>query len=487
MTVVTTGHDERPVTPRRKPDTDTVGLVRYWLVFAASLGLLTFRGWDRIAHPDLFAEGVRFVGLALNDGWATLFQPYDMFFHTAPKLVALLVVNLAPIDAVPLFTNVACFATTAAVMAGVSRHCYRWIIPSDGARTILALLMVLSPGLVEVLGNLAGLHWSLLVLLALLSLKDPDQPFALWELGLVALIALTSGGSVVFLAVASVRLALAWRRRAGAGWPAASGAVDPKREAAFFSILLLVALYLVAQFISQQGQVGSEGEGLDIATAARGLDDLLPQLGALFTTFYFLHPFLGTHNTSVFLISTPFYPLVAVAVLTVVLFLWRLKRNLDHGFWLIPAWLGSMLGFAVMLSIVRYWAFYGVFSYPYDDWWFRYNFLFACTGLTFWVVLLRVRDLTCFRRWPTVLMAVLTIAYVFQAPAVTTRALPPHDTDSFAITRYEKTNYWAKTADELERSMATGCPARVEVAGSPGGKWRFVYQSPLAPGDCPRD
>lgn len=485
MTGGTGPMDERPVAPPREAAADTRTKARFWLVLAGCFGLLIFRAWDRVTHPDLFAEGVRFVGYALNEGWPTLFQSYDMFFHTAPKLVALLAVNLVPVESIPLFTNLACLAVTAAAMATISRPAYRWIIPSDGARVILALLMVLAPGLVEILGNLAGLHWSLLLILALLCLKDPDQPLAAWELGLVALVALTSGGSVVFLAVASVRLAVAWRRRRTAKPEATASASGLRSESALFSILFLVAVYLMMNFISQEARVGHETDGLDIVAAARDIDDLLPHLGALFTTFYFLHPFLGTNNTSVFLVSVPFYPLVATAAAIVALLLWRLMRRMDLRFWVIPAWLGSMLGFAVMLSIVRYWSFYGIFSYPYDDWWFRYNFIFACTGLTFWVILLRVRDLSSPRSWSTGGMLILTVAYVIQAQAVTSRASPPHDTDSFAITRYEDTNYWSKTADELARSISTGCPARVKVAGSPGGKWTFVYESPLAGRACP--
>lgn len=485
MTEETAVVQDEAAAPPRAASADASTPVRYWLVFAACYGLLIFRAWDRISHPDLFAEGVRFVGLALNEGWTTLLEPYDMFFHTAPKLVALLAVNLVPVPAIPLFTNLVCVAVTAAAMAAISRPAYRWIIPSDGARVVLALLMILSPGLVEVLGNLAGLHWSLLLLLALLALKDPDRPLALWELGFVALVALTSGGSVVFLAVASVRLALA--RRAGRG-RARGRAPDPtvlRRESAFFAILFLVAVYLLLHFISQEARVGHVDDGLNIAKAARDIHELLPHLGALFTTFYFLHPFLGTNNTSIFLVSVPFYPLVGTAVVIVLLFLWRLMRRMDQRFWVIPAWLGSMLAFAAMLSIVRYWSFYGIFSFPYDDWWFRYNFIFACTGLTFWVVLLRVTDLSSPRHWPTALMLLLAVSYFLQARAVTSRAVPPHDTESFAITRYAEKNYWSETAEELQRSVTTGCPGRVEVAGPPEGKWTFEYESPLAAEGCP--
>lgn len=452
----------------------------FWAVFGACLALLILRGWDRITHPELFAEGVKFVGTALNDGPASLLAPYDLYFHTAPKLIALVAVSLVRVEDIPLFTNLACYAVTAAAMACISRPCYRWVIPSDMARAALALVMVLAPGLVEILGGLANLHWSLLLFLAVLLLKDPAHPLRLWELALASLTALTAAASIVFLPAALLRLVLAGRRPG-----AVPGSGTLKGEAALFAILFLVTAFLFGNFITRDANVGFEG--LDIVAAARGLDDLLPHLGALFTTFYFLHPFLGTQNTTVFLETAPFYPLVAAASTVTALMMVRLARILDRSFWLIPAYLASMLLLAVMLSMVRYWSFYGVFSFPYENWWFRYNFIFASTGLIFWFALLRAGKLVDLGSWSSVLTLVLLGAYVFQAPAVTTSANPPHHRDAFAIKRYDDRRYWSRTAPELERSLRTGCPAEVEMAGAPAGKWTFVYRSPTAAGDCPEE
>jgi len=462
-----------------------VDILRFWLTFSACLALLMFRGWERLSQPDLFAEGVRFVGGAVNEGWLTLLSPYDFYLHTAPKLVALLALSVAPLEQLPLFTNLVCYAVTAGAIAGMSRPGFRWLIPSDGARVALSLLMVLAPGLIEVLGNLPNLHWSLLLLLAMLLIKDPKHSFTAWELGLAALAMLSSASVVVLLPVAFLRLLFAWRRHPVRPYEPLLGLGRLRGEAALFSMLLLVTVYLFANFLTKDASVGTEG--LDIVGAARGLNDLLPQLGALFATFYFLHPFLGTQNTTDFLQWVSFYPLIATAIVVVVLMLYRLWRVMDYRFWIIPAWLGSLLLLAIMLSIVRYWSFYGIFSFPYENWWFRYNFFFASSGLIFWFVLLRVRNITDIHRWPVILMWVLVVGYFFQARAVTTDAAPPHDTDAFTVYRYGEKSYWSRSADELERALETGCPARVEVKGAPGGKWRFVYESPRTAEDCAED
>jgi len=459
---------------------------RFWAVFAACYGLLIFRGWDRVRHADLFAEGVRFVGQALNEGWATLFHPYDFYLHAAPKLVALLATTLVPVAYVPLATNLVCIALTAAAVATISRPGFRWLIPSDGARVALSLLLVLAPGLFETLGNLANLHWSLLLFLALLTLKDPKHPLTGWELALVALTVLSSAASVVFLPVALLRLALARGRHQVTLRRPALALGRSTGEAALSGILLLVTAYLFINFLTRDAQVGTGS--LDIVAAARSLEDLLLSLSALFTTFYFVHPFLGTANTTEFLHALPsYYPLLTAALLVVAAMLLRLMRSMDYRFWLIPVWLASLFALAVMLSIVRYWSFYGLFSYPYEDWWFRYNFIYGATGLLFWFILLRVHDLTEIRRWPTAVMLVLIVGYFFQAQGTTVRARPPHHQDAFAITRYDETNYWAQTAGELARAMITSEPACVPVKGPPGGRWTFVYDNPRAPGDCPEE
>jgi hypothetical protein len=461
---------------------NAAGPGRYWLVAAVCFVLLVIRGWDRFTHPELFAEGVRFMGAVLNHGWWSLLEIHDQALHVAPKLVAVLAVNVVPVEYIPAFTNLACCAVMAAVMASLSRPCYRWIIPSDAARVALSLLLTLSPGQIEILGNLAGLHWSLLLWLALLTLKDPEYPLTAWELVIAALTLLSSAGAVVFLPLAFLRLVLARGRRVHPAYRSVLGLPRLTGETLLFLLLCLVSIYLAVNFFSQEKAIVLEE--IDITGAMRGLDDLLPSLGALFTTFYVLHPFLGTQHASLFLVSMPFYPLVGVSLLLVTVLLWRVRRETDYRFWLIPAWIVCLMLLGVMLSIVRYWSFYGIFSYPYWDWWTRYNYVFACTGLVFMFLLFRPRNLWPYTHWSTVAALVMIIAYTSQAGTITTRAQGEHDEDGYAVKRYGKKEYWSRTAEDLESAMTTGCPRQVKVKSYPRGKWRFVYESPIENADC---
>ncbi len=457
-------------------------IVRFWGVYAGCLGLLLFRGWDRISHPQLFAEDLRFVGQALNDGWFSLLQPYDFFFHSIPRLIAILSVELVPVSHIPLFTNLACYALTAAAMANVSRSAYAWLIPSNNGRVALSLLLPLAPGLIETLGNIAGIHWSLLFWLAALCLRDPDQPFKIWELVLAALISVTVAAAIVFVPIAFLRLVFAWRRKTAPAGEHATAAKVLRYEFVFFMILFAVSAFLLLNFVFSDEKVGTEKH--DIVARMRSIEALLGRLHSLFTAFYFLHPILGTHHTSLFFRASPVYPLFAVALLVIGLLLWRLKHQLDERFWLVPVWLGCLFLLAIMLSFVRYWSFYGIFSPPYWDWWFRYNFIFATTAMLFWFILLRPKELFNPRLWRSATTLALITAYVLQADTKTLRARPPHQKDGFAIERYGDTDYWSRTSSDLERSINSGCPREIAVRGHPKGRWKFIYRSPIQTEDC---
>jgi hypothetical protein len=441
----------------------------YWSAFAASFALLVVRGWDRLTHPELFAEGGRqFVADALNHGWTSLFTLYDYYFHTAPRLIAILAVKLAPVAAIPAATMTACFTVTAAAAAMITRPAYRWLIPSDTARFALALLVCLTPGLPEILGNLPNLHWVLLFALAVLMLKDPMRPYRIWELLLVGLVVLSDGAAVIFLPLAAIRTLLIHSRQAPL--PGARSTANHRRlgEWIVCGILSLTAVYLTANFMLHHGGA------VNLDAKPHSLDSLLYRLEAIFVAFYWLHPFLGTDHLTDLMYAVPFNLLLVAGALLMAALLWALWRRSDRRFYIIPVWLACLFLIPLMLSLVREWAFYGLdFRPPYRSWWFRYHFVFAATGLVFVSALLRPTDVFRIGRLRNLAAAVLIAAYAVQAHSI------------FRIERYGEERVWARYAPLLEQSMATGCPARVTVTTYPTPKWRFVYENPRARPDCP--
>lgn len=439
----------------------------FWPTTAACFLLLAVRGWDRLTHAELFAEGGYFVGDALNHGWASVFYLYDGYFDVAPRLVAVVVATVVPVAHLPLATNIACYAITAAAAAGFVRTSYRWLTPSDGARVLLALLVCLAPGLFENLGNLANLHWALLYYLGLLALKDPKQPFKVWELAIAALIVVSTGAAVIFLPVASLRVLISWKKSSVPPQPKARFNNRLLRELGFFTILFAIVAYLLLQ-----PHTGASNDGLPAVT--HHWDQFTFRVKGMYTAFYGLLPFIGTSSTTFLLwrINNDWL-FTLVAIVTLVL-LWRLQRRMDYRFYLIPLWLlGLTIMFPMMLAILRYWAFYGIFTPPYKDWWFRYNFIFAATGLLYWFILLRPRRLFRISQFRSAAAVVLAIGFLSQAYHI------------FPITRYGKTAYWARTASALDSAMHTGCPTVVDVKTYPTSvQWRFYYHAAHPAATC---
>ena len=469
----------------RKTSISTNGKYRYGYTFVACLTLLLFRGWDRITHPELFAEGVRFMGSAFNHGWPGLLQSYDHYLHLAPNLIAVLAIKLVPMAHIPLFTNSVCYIISAAVMASVSRGCYRWLVPSDHARSALAILIVCAPGLMEILGNLAGIHWLLLFWLAVLCLKDPEQEFTVWELALVIVVVLSDGTSVIFLPLVFLRLFLSWQKPASKSQRGTAWTLNGRNgETALFLILFISAITIVINLLFQSG---SNDDG-SLIRVVDGIGRLLFHLQSILLVFYFLHPFFGTQNSS-FIMHHNLEIMFPVAFIVMALLLWRLQRQLDHRFWLILTWLLCLFLLPLILSLLRYWAFFGLFAPPFKNWWFRYNFIFAATGLVFMFIMLRPSQPFRLNPIANLAIVILIVAYLSQANTMNTLSKPPHEKDRFAINRYGEA-LWSRTASNLERSIRTGCPGEVIVAGHPFREnadpplWHFVYKSKHLADNC---
>ncbi len=169
--------------------------------------ILLWRGWSRITVADLYAEdGALFIKDALEAPFQTLFQPYTGYFHTIPRFIAIFIVSLVPVK---YFASAICIVSTVIVgfiFSLFTRKTYRWLVPIDSSRTVIALLFCLAPALSwNILGNLANLHWSLFFALALLLLKDEAESFSIIEIGFVFLICASEGSTVLLLPLSAYR------------------------------------------------------------------------------------------------------------------------------------------------------------------------------------------------------------------------------------------------------------------------------------------
>lgn len=441
----------------------------YPLTLMLCLIVLAWRGHDRLVHPELFAEGGRqFVSDALAHGWWSLGRAYDGFYHTVPRLLALLATSLVPVAYIPAVTVAGCFAIAGAVCAFIARPAFRWLIPSDAARVTAALLGCLVPGLQEVFANLPDLHYLLFVVLALLLLKDPGLPYRNWELALAALVVASSG---LVAAMAPV-LAVRWwyRLRPAPGRAATPGATA--REIALSAIILIPAMIKALLVLG-----GDAAGGGDQPSPTDGFDPLalLEAWGTVAVSMFLLHPFGGTVAVTemVTVVSLSTLAVIAAAVFSGLFRALVRARGPRHAA-LVGAWVFTPFLLIALIAMFRHPALQ-MFLLDQDwhrfQWWMRYNYVFAVFGLIAWLLLLRPSGLMPGRSIRNTLAIVLCAAYISQANWY------------FDIQAYGTERRWQQSSAELERAVNTGCPRSVEVQIYPEN-WSFTYHTTTPNSGC---
>lgn len=212
------------------------------LVFgAACAGAAWFR-IPALARDTFWAEdGAVFVSGAATHGLGAALVPYAGYLHVVPRLAASAIVML-PVWWWAVATTAASCAIAAA-LAVVVFVCTRDIVTWLPARLFVASLTVIAPlGPVEVLGNLANLHWLFLWTLFWVVLARPRSRASALALSAIALIgALTEIQAVIWLPLfllpprdrrrllvaAGLGVGLAAQLVATLGWPRTTGGHAP--------------------------------------------------------------------------------------------------------------------------------------------------------------------------------------------------------------------------------------------------------------------
>ena len=157
-----------------------------WVLASA----LTWLRLPAAARDTFWAEdGHQFVADWLHDaGPATLFQGYGGYLHLLPRGITWLVVEFVPVDAWAFATTAAACVVTGGVAALVFVFSQD-VVAASVARIGLALVVVLTPlAGMEILGNVANVHWYLLYLTPWLLLATPRS-----RVGSVAMVLLAAG------------------------------------------------------------------------------------------------------------------------------------------------------------------------------------------------------------------------------------------------------------------------------------------------------
>ncbi len=167
------------------------------LVALATAVVAAVVAWLRlppVARQTMWAEdGAVFVPVASASSVTTsAFEPYGGYVHLLPRLLAEAVVSTLPPEAWAVGVSVLSCGVAGLVAAGVLL-CARPLVPQLPARLALAAVTVLAPLLpIEVLGNLANVHWLLLWLMPWLLIADARGPVHRWGLGVVTFVVTAS-------------------------------------------------------------------------------------------------------------------------------------------------------------------------------------------------------------------------------------------------------------------------------------------------------
>lgn len=170
-----------------------------------AVALVFIRKSDSFLNPQFWAEDATvFLKEAYLYGLQSLTIPYAGYYHTYPRLVAL-VSCLFPARYVPAFFNVA--ALGAFLLSAFYVYSPRVPLQQKG---LLVLLLVVAPVGTEVFMNVTNAQWHLAIVLVLIVLSQDARSrwLQVSESSLTAVLALTGPFSAIFAPLFLWRLAL---------------------------------------------------------------------------------------------------------------------------------------------------------------------------------------------------------------------------------------------------------------------------------------
>jgi hypothetical protein len=184
-------------------------IIKYPVTVFILYGLLAMTGYDRLVTYDLWAEdGTHFLGQYLQEGVSSISNPLAGYYHLLPRLITIIGFHLS-ITYYPLIISLFCMLITACIFALPVLDRYEYLFGNLWYRLTLCLTLCFLPGLNEILGNLANLHWILFLGIALVSLGDTGRSLTSGDLILVTLGVFSESVTMILLPLFAIRLL--WR------------------------------------------------------------------------------------------------------------------------------------------------------------------------------------------------------------------------------------------------------------------------------------
>lgn len=439
-------------------------------MFLLILAIVLVRAHGRMIYPDFWAEdgGVYFTDVLAN-GFSSLFVPYAGYYHGLAKLFTYLIVKILPLS---LWAIAAFWGSTLLFVWSAwlfTSKDYEWLIPSQRQRNWTAALFTLTPGMNEVIGNIANTNWILFWVVAAIALKNPAKRIRAWELLFILLVSLSIGTAILIVPL------FIWRafyevRNVG------------DQKAAARSIVAAVFLFAGAGLISYSLFYLKPADNYEFnydkvagmrELLAVGPDILFKQI----QKSVIFRPWLGSGLATAL---NDFGKLPVLAVLAT-LAIWGLLVNAFRD----ERRRAAAMPVAIFLVCIAAWALLraigrpGSLDVPYwignNYWAHRYSYPLGFGAILFWMILLGpVGKVAAWQRRLFAFFILLNLV---------------HGMDRIFIRAYQWTqpNYphaalWSGRYQPLESALKTGCPKEVKVLIYPH-PWAIYYTSPKS--DCP--
>lgn len=431
-----------------------------WFFCAISLFYI---GKDRLINAHLWAEdGKFFLEYALQYGASAIFQEYSGYYHIIPHLIVQILNKLLPVYFIPTAIVVVTYLIYAAVFAQFARKEYRDYIESDVIRFALALTGCLwLSGRVEVLGNLANLHWVLFLYLWLIVMRPARYAIKWWEVVLMILCIFSAGEAVLITPLLLLRIYYAWNDN-----KSISQTINyHKTDIVILFVLFLSVVLNLLNTLEFSGSLPVQHH------TVINWQEFFEGLQQVFLSSLFIYPWLDSDNYQHhYQLLTQNYFLTPILLITVLLivfvvlqfFLYKKKQHNMH----VMAGILCLLALPILTWLVRpqSLAHYN-HNILFSEWWgTRYTFVLGVIGLFFWTILL-YRLFFCLNRSLAVIIVFLFFGvYAYQHLAIT------------EIKAYGTQYNWQESAALLHQSMTSGCPKEVVVPIYPEG-WKMTYLS----------
>ena len=377
-----------------------IDLNSYLLTFSACWILLSHRAFPRITSAHLWAEdGPIFISEFVNQGFGSFFNQYAGYFHTIPRIFGAAAVAF-PVDVWPQIIALLSLTAAAATFAIFVSDDFKDYVDKKIVRFCLCLTLCLSPGLSEILSNLANLHWIIFLAATLLIIKKAPLRLT-FEVPLLFLFFLSAGECLVLLPLLVFR-----------GWQT----VHAHKSRQWFQIEFFLAITLIISSLLNffQRQHNKKGDIADFSQMIQSFDY------TVLSQFFYIRVMGSTVESWIRETSNPWiFIIVSVTIVTGCAYL-LLRRKKEIAINLLLA-ASCTIGIIFLIWIVRPESIN--FFPPKQSIEFfyamRYSFILFPISLIFWLTLINIATnrFECLKKiWPVAVVFLFWSALSNPAP-----------------------------------------------------------------------